>query len=91
LGQSVNPYHPNDRLSTSGIVKLLVELDFPAFGTGLALFGYPLVNPFRGSHRPADFIRFWTDVSGPVIRFFEQELTEIELDGLIAVRGDEPI
>src|SRR5215469_3651384 len=85
--------HPEDLLSTNGILKLLVELDLaPLLAQDFALFGYPVANPPRASQRSPDFTSdFWTGASDPVIRFFEQELTENELDGVIAVRGDEPI
>jgi hypothetical protein len=82
-----------DLLSTNAIAKLLVELDLaPLLAQDFALFGYPVANPHRTSHRSPDFTSdFWTGVSDPVIRYFEQELTENELDGIIAVKGNEPI
>jgi hypothetical protein len=82
-----------DLLSTSAIVKLLVELDLaPLLAQDFALFAYPVANPYRTSHRSPDFTSdFWTGASDPVIRYFEQELTENELDGVIAVKGNEPI
>jgi hypothetical protein len=82
-----------DWLSTSAIVKLLVELDIaPLLAQDFALFGYPIANPERASHRSSDFNNdFWKNASDPVIRYFEQELTENQLDGIIAVKADEPI
>jgi hypothetical protein len=82
-----------DLLSTNAIVKLLVELDLaPLLAQDFALFAYPLANPSRTSDHSADFTSdFWTGASDPVIRYFEQELTENELDGVIAVKGNEPI
>ncbi len=82
-----------DLLSTNAIVKLLVELDLaPLLAQDFALFAYPIANPRRNSHRSSDFTAdFWTGSSDPVVRFFEQELTENELDGVIAVKGNEPI
>jgi hypothetical protein len=85
--------HAEDLLSTNAIVKLLVELDLaPLLAQDFALFAYPVANPGRASHRSPDFASdFWTGVSDPVVRYFEQELTENELDGFIAVKGNEPI
>jgi hypothetical protein len=82
-----------DLLSTDVIVKLLVEFDLaPLLAQDFALFAYPAANPHRTSHRSPDFTSdFWTGASDPVVRFFEQELTENELDGVIAVKGNEPI
>jgi hypothetical protein len=82
-----------DLLSTNVIVKLLVELDLaPLLAPDFALFAYPIANPHRTSHRSPDFTSdFWTGASDPVVRYFEQELTENELDGVIAVKGNEPI
>jgi hypothetical protein len=82
-----------DLLSTSAIVKLLVELDLaPLLAQDFALFTYPVANPQRTSRGAPDFTsEFWAGASDPVIRFFEQELTENELDGIIAVKGNEPI
>jgi hypothetical protein len=82
-----------DPLSTNAIVKLLVDLDLaPLLAQDFALFSYPVANPHRTSHCPPDFTSdFWTGVSDPVIRYFEQELTENELDGIIVVKGNEPI
>jgi len=57
-----------------------------------ALFGYPVANPERQSSCSPDFTAdFWKCTSDPVIRFFEQELTENQLDGVIAVKANEPI
>jgi hypothetical protein len=82
-----------DLLSTDVIVKLLVELVLaPLLAQDFALFAYPAANPHRISHRSPDFTsNFWTGASDPVVRYFEQELTENELDGVIAVKGNEPI
>jgi hypothetical protein len=82
-----------DLLSTSAIVKLLVELDLaPLLAQDFALFAYPVGNPHRTSHRSPDFASdFWKGTSDPVVRYFEQELTENQLDGFIAVKGNEPI
>jgi hypothetical protein len=84
---------PEDLLSTDVIVKLLVELDLaPLLAQDFALFAYPAANPLRASHRSPDFTSdFWKGASDPVVRYFEQELTENELDGVIAVKGNEPI
>jgi hypothetical protein len=84
---------PSDALSTMSIVKLLVELDLaPLIAQDFALFGYPLANPIRALQAEPDFdSSFWKDSPDPVIRFFEQELTVDKLDGVIAVRGNEPI
>ncbi len=85
--------HSEDLLSTNAIVKLLVELDLaPLLAQDFALFAYPVANPPRTSHHSPDFTsEFWAGASDPVIRFFEQELTENELDGVIVVNGNEPI
>lgn len=82
-----------DLVSTNAIVKLLVELNLaPLLAQDFALFGYPVANPRRPSHRAPDFtIDFWKCKSDPVIRYFEQELTENQLDGIIAVKANEPI
>jgi hypothetical protein len=82
-----------DLLSTSAIVKLLIELDLaPLLAQDFALFAYPLANPHRNSHRSPDFgSDFWRGASDPVVRYFEKELTENQLDGIIAVKGNEPI
>jgi hypothetical protein len=82
-----------DLLSTNAIVKLLVELDLaPLLAQDFALFGYPVANPHRTSRCSPDFTAdFWKGASDPVIRFFEQELTENQLDGIIAVKANEPI
>src|ERR1700738_1634402 len=82
-----------DLLSTNAIGKLLVELDLaPLLAQDFALFSYPVANPHRTSHCSPDFTSdFWSGVPDPVIRYFEQELTENELDGIIAVKGNEPI
>ena len=64
----------------------------PLLAQDFALFAYPVANPHRTSHRSPDFTSdFWTSASDPVVRYFEQELTENELDGVIAVKGNEPI
>jgi len=71
----------SDLLSTISIVKVL-----------LALFGYPLADPGRTSQTGPDFdTSFWKDSSDPAIHFFEQELAADKLDGMIAVRANEPI
>jgi hypothetical protein len=82
-----------DLLSTSAVVKLFVELDLaPLLAQDFALFGYPVANPRRASGSSADFnADFWKGGTDPTIRFFEQELAENELDGIIAVKGNEPI
>jgi hypothetical protein len=84
---------PSDVLSTISIIKLLVELDLaPLIAQDFALFGYPLANPTRPLQSEPDFdLSFWKGSSDPVIRFFEQELTIDKLDGVIAVRGNEPV
>lgn len=79
----------DDFLSTHAIVKLFVEFDIaPLLAQDFALFGYPNANPDHISDFTADF---WKNASHPVIRFFEQELTENQLDGIIAVKANEPI
>jgi len=82
-----------DQVGTNAIVKLLVELNLaPLLAQDFALFGYPVANPERQSSCSPDFTAdFWKCTSDPVIRFFEQELTENQLDGVIAVKADEPI
>lgn len=82
-----------DLLSTSAIVKLFVELDLaPLLAQDFALFGYPVANPRRALRASPDFSAdFWKGGTDPIIRFFEQELAENELDGVIAVKGNEPI
>jgi hypothetical protein len=82
-----------DFLSTISIAKLLAELDLvPVIAQDFALFAYPLANPSRALGDEPDFdISFWKGSSDPVIRFFEQELIMGEFDGVIAVRGDEPV
>src|ERR1700676_1360432 len=84
---------PGDEVGTNAIVKLLVELNLaPLLAQDFALFGYPVANPPRLSRRAPDFtIDFWKCKSDPVIRYFEQELTENQLDGIIAVKANEPI
>lgn len=84
---------PEDLPSSNAIVKLFVELDIaPLLALDFALFGYPAANPHRTSSRSPDFTTdFWKSASDPVIRFFEQELTENQLDGIIAVKTNEPI
>jgi len=82
-----------DQVGTNAIVKLLVELNLaPLLAQDFALFGYPVANPPRESTYSPDFTAdFWRCTTDPVIRFFEQELTENQLDGVIAVKADEPI
>src|SRR5580704_5819056 len=82
-----------DLVGTNAIVKLLVDLNLaPLLAQDFALFGYPIANPQRASRRAPDFtIDFWKCKSDPVIRYFEQELTENQLDGVIAVKANEPI
>jgi hypothetical protein len=84
---------PADVLSTISIVKVLVDLDLgPFIAQDFALFAYPLANPSRALQTEPDFdTSFWQDASDPVVRFFERELIQDELDGMIAVRGNEPI
>ena len=83
----------SDLLSTISIVKILVELDLaPLIAQDFALFGYPLADPGRTSQTGPDFdTSFWKDSSDPAIHFFEQELAADKLDGMIAVRANEPI
>jgi hypothetical protein len=83
----------HDFLSTISIAKLLVELDLaPIIAQDFALFAYPLANPSRALGDEPNFdTSFWKVSPDPVIRFFEQELTMGEFDGVIAVRGDEPV
>lgn len=82
-----------DLLSTSAVVKLFVELDLaPLLAQDFALFGYPVANPRRASRSSPDFASdFWKGGTDPIIRFFEQELAKNGLDGMIAVKGNEPI
>jgi hypothetical protein len=82
-----------EMLSTHAIVKLLLDLDLaPLLARDFALFGYPVSNPQRSSGHFADFIGdFWKSASDPVIQYFEQELTANELDGILAVKANEPI
>jgi hypothetical protein len=84
---------PEDLVSTSAIIKLLVELDLsPLLARDFALFSYPVANPTRLSHRSPDFSTdFWTDASDPTIRYFEHELAGNQLDGVIAAKGNEAI
>ncbi len=84
---------PEDLSSSNAIVKLFVELDIaPLLAQDFALFGYPAANPQRTSGCSPDFTTdFWKGASDPVVRFFEQELTENQLDGIIAVKTNEPI
>ena len=84
---------PGDEVGTNAIVKLLVELNLaPLLAQDFALFGYPVANPPRQSNCSPDFnADFWKCKTDPVIRFFEQELTENQLDGVIAVKADESI
>jgi hypothetical protein len=82
-----------DLLATHAIVKLLVDLDLaPLLAQDFALFGYPMANPDRTSGHFPDFNGdFWKSASDPVIQYFEQELTANELDGVFAVKANEPI
>jgi hypothetical protein len=82
-----------DLLATNAIVKLLVDLDLaPLLARDFALFGYPVANPHRTSGHMPDFTAdFWKSASDPVIQYFEQELTANALDGIIAVKANEPI
>ncbi|MBV9130003.1 MAG: hypothetical protein JO298_06415 [Verrucomicrobia bacterium] len=84
---------PDDLLSTSAIVKILVELELaPLLAKDFALFGYPVANPVRVSRRSPDFSTdFWTDAPDPTIRYFEQELAGNQLDGMIAIQGNAAI
>jgi hypothetical protein len=83
----------SDFLSTISIVKLLVELDLaPLIAQDFALFGYPLANPSRTSQPEPEFdTSFWKGSNDPVVHFFEQEFTADKLDGMIAVRANEPL
>jgi hypothetical protein len=84
---------PEDLVSTSAIVKLLLELDLsPLLARDFALFTYPVANPSRVSHRSPDFSTdFWADAPDPTIRYFEHELAGNQLDGIIAAKGDEAV
>jgi hypothetical protein len=84
---------PSDVLSMISIVKVLVDLDLgPLIAQDFALFAYPLANPSRALQTEPDFdTSFWQDTPDPVVRFLERELVLDELDGMIAVRGNEPI
>jgi hypothetical protein len=84
---------PEDLISTSAMIKLLVELDLsPLLARDFALFSYPVANPIRVSHRSPDFSTdFWTDASDPTIQYFEHELAGNQLDGVIAAKGNEAI
>jgi hypothetical protein len=82
-----------EMLSTHAIVKLLLDLDLaPLLARDFALFGYPVANPHRSSGHFADFTGdFWKSASDPVIQYFELELTANQLDGILAVKANEPI
>jgi len=82
-----------DLISTNAVVKLLVNLDLaPLLAQDFALFGYPVANPHRSSGHFPDFAAdFWKSATDPTIQYFEQELTANELDGIIAVKANEPI
>ena len=82
-----------DLVSTSAIVKLLVELDLaPLLAQDFALFSYPVVNPVRDSSRsPESSARFWTDAPTRTVRHFEQEFAGNQLDGIIFAKGNEAI
>ena len=84
---------PEDLISTSAIVKLLVELEVaPLLAQDVALFSYPVANPARVSRHPPDFSTdFWTDAPDPTIRYLEQELAGNQLDGIIAAKGNQAI
>jgi hypothetical protein len=84
---------PEDLVSTSAILKLLVDLDLaPLLAKDFALFCYPAANPARVSRRSPDFSTdFWTDAPDPTIRYFEHELAGNKLDGIIAAKGNEAI
>lgn len=84
---------PEEPVSSSAIVKLLVELELaPLLAQDFALFSYPVANPFRVSGRPPDFSTdFWTDAPDSTIRYFEQELAGNQLDGIIAANGNQAI
>jgi hypothetical protein len=82
-----------DLVGTIAIVKLLIELNIaPLLAQDFALFAYPVANPPRASRYSPDFTTdFWKCAADPVIRFFERELTENQLDGIILVKASEPI
>jgi hypothetical protein len=82
-----------DLISTSAIVKLLIELELaPLLAQDVALFSYPVANPVRVSRRPPDFSTdLWREAADPTIRYFEQELAGNQLDGIIAVKGNQAI
>ena len=82
-----------DLVSTSAIVKLLVELDLaPLLARDFALFSYPVVNLVRDSSRSPDFsARFWTDAPTRTVRYFEQEFAGKQLDGIFIAKGNEAI
>lgn len=84
---------PEDLVSTSAIVKLLVELDLaPLLAQDFALFSYPVAHPLRVSGRFPDFSTdFRADTPDPTIRDFGQELAGNQPDGIIAAKGNEPI
>ena len=84
---------PEDLVSTSAIVKLLVELDLaPLLAQDFALFSYPVADPVRGSRRSPDFSTgFWRDEAERTKRYFEQGLAENQPDGVISVMGNEAI
>jgi hypothetical protein len=82
-----------DSVGTIAIVKLLLELNIaPPLAQDFAVFAYPSANPPRVSRYLPDFTAdFWKCAGDPVIRFFERELTENQLDGIIAIKAGEPI
>jgi hypothetical protein len=82
-----------DLVSTSAIVKLLIELDLaPLLARDFALFSYPVANPGRVSSRPPDFSTgFWTGAPKATIRYLEQEFARNHPDGIIAAKGNEAI
>ena len=64
-----------------------------AFGAGFRLVWLP---GRQSAARFRPFLRISRSISGrcasdPVIRYFEQELTDNQLDGIIAVKANEPI
>jgi hypothetical protein len=83
----------DDLLSARAIAKLLLELILgPLFVEDLSLFVYPAANPPRNRSEMPDFeSQFWKESEDPAIKFFEQELTGNEFDGVIVVKANEPI
>ncbi len=84
---------PYDHLSTDSIVKLLVGLNLASLlAEDFALFVYPVTNPRGATSQSLDFFEpSWKEDPDSVAGFFDRELNENQLDGIITVKTDEPI